>query len=281
MISLFLLYKWTLLAGTLTALGLSLVGAQIASREQSVQTLVVSQASSLGIMLALALSHLIVGHESEKAIIPLLFSFLFAAGFYLICETFVPSKMPSRNSYYIGIFSALLSLTYAVTALVPSLETHMGASFFGDLAVISDLEAILMCFISSVVLHFMLRRWREVTDLSFMMAIFSGTILGKRKRKLERSFLIMALILICSGIQFMGLLYTLTALFLPALAVSGLRLNLKGLTMLLSFVAVFGSLLGFSFSLVHGKLPTVPAIALSFLLIGFLIRLPKLLSRKT
>lgn len=272
MIELLAVYHWTIAAGIITAVTLALIGSQLASRSQSVQALVISQGSSLGAVGGFGLLHLL--HDSHEhgdfslLSLPLAGSLLFGTCAAFLCERLIRPGLPARNTHYMSIFAVFLSLTYLVTALVPSLETHMATQFFGDLAVISNQESLFSLAISLVSLILLFRFWREISEASFDVATFGRVLPGRSKPAINRLFTVLSLVTICVSIQFMGLLFTISSLFLVPVILSKKLQGLKIYTIGTALIAAIGTFSGFIISLWHGTLPTVPAISLSFLLIG-------------
>lgn len=267
-------YKWTFFGGILGGTALSLIGSQLASRNQSVHTLVVSQAAALGTVLGLTINIISGdGHSHELSLVPLLCSFLVAFIFYIICEVVVPSRWPSRNTYYVGIFSLLLSGTYAVISLVPGLETHMAASYFGDLAVASDFDSLIMAIVGACGLLFFGKFWRQVTAWSFDSVTFGISSQERTAKKVQGAFVALSLVIISASIQLLGFLFTISCLFLSTMVLTRTRPGLRGFPQRLATSTSIGVALGFVFSLWHGKIPTVPSIGaaliLSSLIVGF------------
>ncbi len=266
------IYEWTLFGGIFGGAALSLVGSQLASRNQAVQTLVVSQAASFGVVLGLAVSTYFGGdhtHPHREGLSPLLTGFLCAMVFYSICEFLITHRWVSRNTYYVGIFGLLSALTYTVIALVPSLETHMAASYFGDLTVASEFESIMVGSIGISALVLMIYFWRQITAWSFESVTFGSFISTTKDMLIQRLFLFSSLVLVSASVQFLGLLFTLSCLFLPSMILVKMQSSSRGLVAKLIFSSVLGIGLGFIFSLWHGKVPTVPCVAIGVLFFSF------------
>jgi len=267
------LYAWTIVAGSLAATCLALIGAQLAGRGQSVQCLVVSQGSSLGVTCGMALAAwipaLMQAHGSMSWL-PLICSLAFGAVFHLVCEKLVPAAISSRDTFYIGLFAGLLSITYSVTSLVPSLESHMVATFFGDLAVISEEAARFMAVFAGAALVLLAVIWKTVSEQSFDRAIFGVTLRSRREKKINVLFVALSIAMLCLGIQYMGLLFVISSLFLPSIFVGLFSRGLKQFTGFLVATAAVGSVAGFVFSLWQEKWPTVPAIVLAYGVVGLI-----------
>ncbi len=276
-ITFLILYKWSWAAAVFGGAALALVGSHMAARNQAVQTLVISQGASLGVVIALAFTHA-HGQDSESAIAfwPSLIGLTMAGAAYLFCEWAIPQRWPSRNTYFVGIFALTLATTYLIISLVPSLETHMAASFFGDISVASDGEARLIALIGLLSGSFVFYKWNAIVKWSFEQVIFRSFHASRRDRSIQYGFLAATLITITACVQFLGLLFTLSCLFLPAMVLSRTQQNLRGLATKLVVSSALGVTLGLGLSLWQGRLPTSPTLTLSLLLtslaLGLLVR---------
>lgn len=276
MMELLLLYKWTLLAALLTGPMLAFIGAQLAARDQAMQALVLSQASALGVVLGLAILFS-MGHATGEAhegidLLPTLSAIGFGTLAFALLEKVVSKTAPSRNSYYVTAFASFLALTFLVTSITPQLESHMASVYFGDLAVASESESKLAALVSALVLLGLARCWRVFTDNSFNLAMF-GQVATSRRRS-EFLFLMMALIAIGLSIQLMGLLFTLSCLFIPTALLARARADLKRHTLEIAAASLLACTAGFLVSLRYSVLPTVPCIVVGLLLVGILMRTP-------
>jgi zinc/manganese transport system permease protein/iron/zinc/copper transport system permease protein len=222
----------------------------------------------MGTVIGLALTVLFRSqkfHLEESSIIPLITSFISALLFYTLCETLISYKWPSRNTYYVGIFGLLMAVTYSIISLVPGLETHMAASYFGDLALASNSDSIIMAAIGLIAIFFFKFTWRQVTAWSFDTVIFGIQSQRKSDRTLQVIFVSVSLVTIAASIQLLGFLFTVSCLFLPAMILTRTQKRLRGLKARLVSGSALGVALGFILSLWHGQLPTVPAIGICLL----------------
>lgn len=271
MIALLSIYTWTVFAGAVAAVSLALIGAQLASRGQSTQCLVISQGCSLGATLGLAVTTL-SGHDIASATgLPLLISLCFATVLYVLCEKYVPRSLPSRNTFYIGLFALLLGVTHAVTSLVPSLESHMAANFFGDLAVTSDAASKILILAGLASISVLLLYWKQITNRSFDTAIFGSQRNTRSGAMTDAIFMAATILMLGLAIQSLGFLFTVSSLFLPSLIIGLSAVGIKPFTISIALAAAIGAISGFVFSLWQESWPTVPAIALSYVLVSTII----------
>jgi ABC-type Mn2+/Zn2+ transport system permease subunit len=272
MIEFLLLYKWAWMAAMFGGAALALIGAHMAARNQSVQTLVISQGASLGVVIALAFTHM-HGFDEERALAfwPSLGGLATAALMYLFCETAIPKRWPSRNTYFVSIFAILLAVTDLVISLVPSLESHMVSSFFGDISVASNFEAQLIALMGLGALAFVLGTWNGIVKNSFEQVIFRQAHQNSVDRSRQFFFLALTLIVITACVQFLGLLFTLSCLFIPAMILSRAQTHLRGLATKIVIASIVGVTVGLALSLWNGRLPTSPTMTLTLLLTSLLM----------
>jgi zinc/manganese transport system permease protein len=265
------LYKWTLLGGTLAGAALALIGAQLAARNQAVQSLVVSQAASFGVTIALIFrTRFEDPHSHINDILPLLLGSVSTALFYGVCEFVVQKRWASRNTHFIGIFGLLMALSYTVVSMVPSLESHMAAAYFGDLTVATDHETIIIACLAAAVLIVLVMDWRRISAWSFEAMTFGQFLPSRADRLANIAFLVGGMLMISASVHILGLLFTLSCLFLPIIVVSKMQSGFRGLAFRLILGAIAGILSGFVISLWQGSLPTVPTITITLLFTSWL-----------
>jgi zinc/manganese transport system permease protein len=289
MIELLGLYGWTLAAALTMAPALALIGAQLTARDQAIQVLVQSQASALGVVGGLALlitmgvdphSDFALGPESSRVGLlaglvfagPLFGAIGFGALAFLGLERMIPNGVPSRSSYYVAAFSFLLAATFLITSLTPKLESHMATLYFGDLAVISQFESILAFVVGGIVTTLTALSWRSISDNSFQLALFGSIRRSPLGSSHQKMFLILTIVTIGFSIQTLGLLFTLSSLFIPTtlLARRGAGLIRHGFEVAL--IACAAADLGLILSLSFTSLPTAPCVVLCLVLLSFLLR---------
>lgn len=254
------IYSWSLPASVVMAVTLALIGGQWVSRERSAQIFVLGQGTSLGIVSGLVLNILL---SADIHFLNLTLGFCLGAATLLLSDRLI-EKRGDRNHIYLTLFIFFLSVTYLLTALTPSLETHMAASYFGDLAVMSNDGAKLSLGAAFVFLFFMLRTWRNLTQVSFQM--MNQSLLSKNP--FERVFDIGTLVITTLAIQNMGYLFSVGSLFIGTSFASAQSRGLREYTLRAALIAFAGTLGGFCLSLFSSELPTVPCILLAQILCG-------------
>jgi ABC-type Mn2+/Zn2+ transport system permease subunit len=269
------LYAWVLPAGILLAVALSEIGAHLATRERSIQTLCLSQGALLGVLLGLGLTKTVIHADPESHTWPLLFSTLTSMTTGYLTSKLSERKEGSKNTLFLAIFATLLAAGFFVSVIFPELESHMSSIYFGDLATLTNFDAQLTIIISSGALLFLMVFMDRFTDQSFEIAVFG------RRTALTRSltfFDLLSVGMVCYSVQFVGLLFTLSMLFLPTtLGTFFRRTGVRAHRFFIVFTTAFGCGLGFFLSLLGNRIPTVPMIVASNLLIGcaLIILVPK------
>jgi ABC-type Mn2+/Zn2+ transport system permease subunit len=264
MSSLLVIYGLPIIASGLFAACLAVVGAQIAARDRSMQTLCLSQGALLGVLLAIGLLTGVF-HEHDPGLVwPFMGAFLGAASAFFLSERIVSSVESSRNSYFASLFSCLLATGYFVTAIFPGLEMHMSQKYFGDLAVITDEIAWVTIFMAVVSGAILVTTSRRLTRATFFETALGspGSITGH-----QLPLLVFTLGLIAFSTQIMGLLFTVTALFVPTTVLAKVSGGYKVHLVACALIGFSASALGFVLSLAGAQLPTVPVVC--FCMVGF------------
>lgn len=267
MLSLFLIYKWTVFAGIFAAPALALLGIQLATRDRAMQTLCVGQGAMVGVLIGIGLLH-----EFENTFVGVLGPFasaLLLSGLtFVIADRVVANKVASKNTTFALIFALLLAASSLISALFPGLESHVAQVYFGDLATLTVKNSQITVGASVVCLAFLLARWKVISNESFELSVFGGPTSKPRYNINGFLFKAVTLCTLCFSVQFVGFLFTIAMLFLPTgifnfFATKGLRLH----TSLCVIISAVSAATGFFLSLVFTQLPTVPTIvAVMFLL---------------
>jgi len=262
-LDLLMIYKWSLPSSIVMAIALALIGSQWTAREKSAQIFVLGQGSSLGVVLGLIIN-ILAGTDFHW--LNLAAGFLLGALTLSLSDALIERK-PGRNHIYLSLFVFFLALTYLLSAITPSLETHLASAYFGDLAVMSDLGAQGCLAVAAVFTVFVLREWRGLSLISFQIVNQS---LIHRTWKL-RVFDIATLLLTTMAVQNMGYLFTMGSLFIATSFASHQSKSLNSYTVRLALIASLGSFAGFVFSLLSTKFPTVPCVLIGQIIVGILL----------
>lgn len=256
------IYKWSLPASIVMAGTLAMIGAQWTAREKSAQIFVLGQGSSLGIILGLILNILLgTDYHGLSLAIGLSLGWL-----TLLISDLVATSRTDRNHIYLTLFVLFLSLTYLLTALTPSLESHIASSYFGDIAVMSDAGAKACLGVGLFFGLFTLKTWRHLSKVSFQLVNHSWI----HHSKANKLFDVGTLLVTTMAIQSMGYLFTIGSLFISTSFAAQRSANLTSFTQRILFISVSGSALGFVVSLFSTNLPTVPCVLLGQMMMGII-----------
>lgn len=270
------LYKWTLLGAVIAAPALALIGAQVLARGWATRAIIVSQASSTGVIVGLAFFslfgslqgfYLFVGTLSVSILVSSLI------GGLLVWSDQADLKResatdPSRPAVLFSIYVGLMALGAFVASLSPHLELSRTASFVGDISTASDLEARTTLAISLGLLGWLWSRWRA---LSF--ASFAHAVLFRQLTPLQTwTFGLISMVAIAVAMPSMGLIFVLGSLFVPIASVGKKNSNLERFRRDIVVSAGLGAFLGFVVSLGEAQLPTAPTIVAVQGLVGLTIR---------
>jgi zinc/manganese transport system permease protein/iron/zinc/copper transport system permease protein len=279
MIQIFALYKWTLLAGSVHAAALALLGCHLAARDRAMQTVCVSQGAMLGVLFAIGIGAIfgieMVGEHSELRAhaIPLLASMLCSGAVFYLTQKMSARRMVSKNTIFASIFAVLLASSYFVTGIFPGLESHMAQAYFGDLATATQVDSIIMLFLGLAGVLILTRFWKPIANQTFELAVFGDNTASSSRRRWSWIFDLLALITLSFSVQFVGFLFTISCLFLPTTVTSSS--HTKGLTRHLTLcaaIAAAGAAGGFSLSLMFTRLSTVPSVVLITLALALAAR---------
>ncbi len=282
MFALLQIYAVAVGAGVIMAPTLSLLGAQLAARDKAMQTLCVGQGATLGVLLGLGTLKILDAPDLAIHLGPFVTAVLCSIGTYLFSDRITKKHQSSKNTFFTAIFATLLGSGYLVCAIFPPLENHMTQVFFGDLATLSNWESVLAMVIGIVSMMILTLWWRSISYESFRLAVFGGSH-KKGKSRVSVGFEILAILLLSFSVQFLGFLFTISALFLPTvLAKLSANRHLKQHLISIALLSSVASAVGFVLSLQYSRLPTVPMILLVMVGLGILtLGVEKIIRAKT
>jgi ABC-type Mn2+/Zn2+ transport system permease subunit len=252
------IYWLSIIASAVLASGLALLGAQVAARDRAMQTLCVGQGATFGVLLGISL--VTTFSKAASSIAESLVVFLFALSASALTwfwgENITKTKSASTNTHFASQFSVLMALGFILTAVNPTLESHMSQKYFGDLATMNDFTAVFVGGLGLITTLGLAIFAKHVTGDSFAAAI-----LGVRGGRTEPYFTIGTVLLLCLSVQLVGFLFTVACLFIPTATLSmsqqaGLQRHLSRCAV----VASLGTVAGFLLTLVIPSLPTVATV---------------------
>jgi len=266
---LILIYKWTMVAGVVTAAALSILGSHLAARDKSMQTLCIGQGATLGVLFGIGLLPYFTQIEWIHELGPFISAIVLSGLTYFWSEKLVAKRSASKNTHFTAIFIILLATGYMVSSAFPALESHMAQAFFGDLATMTDRVSAIVLILAVFTLLFLTLQWKRISNQSFELAIFGQRLSGHHRR--IEFFDILVILVLSFSIQFVGFIFTVACLFVPTFLFHRLKLNsLKTFLRSIAVVAALGCLMGFFISLFFTMFPTVPTIVLTMVVLGLL-----------
>lgn len=267
--SLLQIYGLPIIASGLLALSLAVIGAQVAARDRAMQTLCLSQGALLGVLVSIGLLGG-YGHPEEPGLFfPFVGSIVGTLFTFGASEIFVKKIDSSKNTYFAAFFAVLLAAGHCVTAMFPGLETHMTQRYFGDLAVITDnaaIAGIVVSVTSGVSLIFIAEKLTKASFFESALGIQTEDF--SRPKRWLMVFFILALISFST--QVMGLLFTVTALFVPTAVLSQMSGGYRDHLQACALIASLSTMGGFILSLIGPALPTVPLVSLTMVTLSTL-----------
>jgi zinc/manganese transport system permease protein/iron/zinc/copper transport system permease protein len=266
-LELLVIYKYSLPATIIMATVLALVGAQWTARGKSEQIFVLGQGISLGVVLGLIINILMAKDFHELSLI----CGFFVGWLTLSLTEFLIQQRSTRGHVYLTLFVFFLALTYLLSAITPSLETHLAAAYFGDIAVMSDFAAKIIMVTGLIMGALVLKNWRKISLTSFQ--IINHSLIHRSWKNVL--FELGTLFLTCLAVQNMGYLFSMGTLFIGTTFASSRSRDLKSYTQKVIFISSVGSLIGFSTSLLSTNFPTVPCVLLGQIVVGFLSYMKK------
>jgi zinc/manganese transport system permease protein len=267
MLDLFVIYWVAILASVLMASGLAMLGAQLAARDRTMQTMCLSQGAMLGVLLGIGLSQAFAIGKGGSTLLPLIFAGVAAFATFILTELLIHRRSVSSNTQFTAVFALLLSAGYLVSALFPALESHVTQRYFGDLATMGERESWFGVAFGLFLILISVRFLRNITRDSFRAAIMGQ---GLTTESSIRLFSFLSLFTICFSVQVMGFLFTIGSLFIAtAILSSSCKLGLHRHVALVASVNALGASGGFAISLWSSRLPTVPCIILFMGLLAF------------
>jgi len=260
-IELLQLYTGAIVAGLLCAAALALLGCHLVSRNQSLHSLVLSQAATVGVLVGAAIG---LNHQTSLASdeIPLLTGLLFSTLALLISAKLEKGRRTTSSSTHLAFFAMLLAMSYWLVSFFPSLENHFSQAFFGDIVTLSGKDLWVSSGVSVVVLTVLLAWWKPFADQSFLLSVIGDASVNNRTTLLL--FQVLSLLLICTSIYAMGFLFTMAFLLLPTVILSYSSIpSIKRHITLTILSATLGFAAGFVLSLHFERISTVPTIVLT------------------
>jgi ABC-type Mn2+/Zn2+ transport system permease subunit len=264
--SLLAIYIWPLVAECIVAFTLAMTGVHLATRDQALQTLCLAQAASLGVLIGIAVLETLkhAGNLTSDAsydFFPALIGTLIAVATSLAIERRGGRKPGELSSLFVMVFVLLTALSYWLTSVLPSLESHVTQAFFGDLVTLTNSNAVTVGIVLSGVLFLLYRNHRQFTADSFLAA-------AAARPAHSRVFSWAATVLLVAAVFSFGLLFTLSALFVPTVVLSFLPSGQRRHFLTSGLIAAGGTVVGLGVSLALPESPTVPTVSIAMFILS-------------
>ncbi len=276
MMELIELYRWTILSSLAAAPAIALIGAQLMARGWSTRALIVSQGSSTGVIVGLALMTYFSISPGMTTYISVLFSSVSVATLSGAILVFIDRRQariarladPALPALLLSLYAGLIATAALVASLDPHLESSMATAYVGDLSTASNLESRLSLAISLGLLAWMWLQWQRLTSDAFQETVLAKIANSSRLF----GFAIVSMVAIAVSVQSMGLIFVLGNLFVPFTAIGKKNSTLTRFRIELAVTAILGTAFGFTISLTSQVLPTAPTILVCQLFVGLILR---------
>ena len=244
------------LATSLAAAALAAAGAHLATRQRTLQSLCLAQGAELGALasvIAAALAHTALAEaQTWWSLGGGLMGALVAGG---LASRVGRARTSSRTPRLFSTWIVLVAVTHLAVALHPALESHLARVFLGDLATLSDAEALVVGLAGLVSLAFLIfaRKW-------FARRTFDASALGLSSARGRAFEIAPFLVLPAVSTWAAGFLFTCACLFVPTSLLSREGDSSAKSTALCASVALVCAPVGLLLSLQFERMPTVPGI---------------------
>jgi len=263
------LYAWTIAGGTALGCALAIAGCHLATRGRTLQALCVSQGAELG-ALASVLWVLLQGEHLEDA--SAWMSLIGAIGGAALCGMLAKQsnkvRASSRTSFIFTLWLLLLSATHLSVALHPLLESHLSRVFLGDLATVSNQEALFaFIFALGILIYF------SAAQSAILRRSFDAAVLMRKEMRDSWQEELVFLLLAAFSTWSMGFLFTCACLFIPTSILGAFAMtNALKHVLYCALIPLIAVPPAIAISLGEGNIPTVPAVAvlMMFLTVMFL-----------
>lgn len=262
-----LLYLPNVIAACVCSVALSLIGAQLATRSQTLHVMVLSQASNLGLLVAWALVTALGFLPDDFSQIVKTISFCFAALVYLLAIGMAERNRHKSTQVLLTFFVFCLSMGYLLTSAFPELDSHFVSGFLGDLATASLGDCLWIGFWAVLAVFFLGFKWRDVT----LQSVWSVLGIYNKHSLLRLGFLVLTFLLVAESTRIFGFLFTISSLvvlpFLATPAAAGLWSYFR----VLMGTALLSTALGFCLSLSAQVLSTSATVVVAQVFIGLTV----------
>lgn len=254
MLELLQIYWPTIIVSIICASSLSLFGGHILARREGLSVFSLSQVISTSILLSM----LVFTNESTQLVATVSVTILAAT----ILKYFERQTKLRLDILHLSTFIFFMALNYAISTYFPNLESHLAKSFFGDIVTLSGIKLatlgimISVCVIAFILLH------KRIFAHTFDLALNAGSYRG------FNFYQVIQLLVLTICIFNLGLLFTLSFVFLPSAITKNSSRSLRSHYKQCILVSIIGVTAGIMTSLAFDRMATVPTITLATVIFG-------------
>ena len=159
----------------------------------------------------------------------------------------------TQNSHYvISGYLALTAVQFLLISLVPALDAHVNAGFFGNMVTATNAENIFAIIVFVVFTAAYMKYRRVINKETFELAVLDS------KPRNQSSHYILTIPTVVSLFSF-GFLYTLGFLLIPSIMLAKRFSNQFTGLLVISIISMVSSFFGLLLSISFERLPTTPA----------------------
>lgn len=261
MSALLALYWHTILAAMCMSGALAIAGAFLLTRQAGVQTLAMSQGAGFGVSLGLLFSLLVAPDQHlEHTAFPLLLGVVASTLSFVLTEG-LARRSHSPTGIYLASFALLWGCSQSLIGFFPVVESHATALYFGDVVTLTRGESFFFVALGGAALGYLTLSRKQQSERAFVGSILEEPF--RFSHPVDLGFYCCTLLLLCASVQMLGLLFTLSALFLPtAIFTYSARVGAGEHLLKTTLSAVLAAGTGFFLSLWEPRLLTTPTITL-------------------
>lgn len=266
MMEMLLLYKWVLVLLVMASLCLSQLGVHLVARQQSLNSLMLTQVSSFGVLLGMLLNELFFHLEEADFILPLIFGLVMS---FVVSFLVEKSKKDFGETFYLIVFLFFMACAYWLCAYFPAIDSHHADSYFGDIVTIEGVELFLSIIGFSLGFIYLIALRKRLLNESFEVEIFGK----QRAQKKSIYFWSIAQTLMVLGIFSVGMLTTLSFMLMAPVVLSYRSSSLRSYLRELTLISMLCALGGFVMSLHFTRMSSAPTMVILLFIAAALMML--------
>lgn len=266
MMEMMLLYKWVFVLLVVASLCLSQLGVHLVARQQSLNSLMLTQVSSFGVLLGMLLNELFFHLEKADFILPLVFGLVMS---FVVSFVVEKSKKDFGETFYLIVFLFFMACAYWLCAYFPAIDSHHADSYFGDIVTIEGVELYLSILGFTAGFIYLMVLKKRLLNESFEVEIFGK----QRAQKKSFYFWPIAQSLMVLGIFSVGMLTTLSLMLMAPVVLSFRSRSLASYMRDLTIISSLCALGGFVMSLHFTRMSSAPTMVILLFVTASLLML--------